>query len=83
MQACREPARASGAINNTGPCAGVAAQGQEGASAPLKYYSAPPFESNFLRALLEVLAPVIPIALMPISVYRLLFTLFIILFHLL
>ena len=38
------PSRASsgsGAINNTGLCTGVAAQGKEGASAPLKYYSAP------------------------------------------
>ena len=54
------PSRASSGprtINKTGPCAGVAAQGQEGASAPLKYYSAPPSESNFLRALLETRAP--------------------------
>ena len=46
-----------GAINNTGPCAGVASQGQEGASAPLKYYSAPPSESSFLPAVLEAWAP--------------------------
>ena len=32
-------------------------QGQVGASAPLKYYSAPPSESTFLRALLETWAP--------------------------
>ena len=33
------------------------AHGQEGASTPLKYYSAPLSESNFLRALLETGAP--------------------------
>ena len=59
MWSCSGPSRASsgpGAINNTGPCVGAAAQGQEGNSAPLKYYSAPASESNFLRALLETRA---------------------------
>ena len=42
--------------NNMGPCAGVAAQGQEGASAPLKYHSAPLSKSNILQTLFETWA---------------------------
>ena len=48
-----------GDINNMGPCAGVAAQGQDGDSAPLKYYSAPHLHfciRNTLWALLEIWA---------------------------